>query len=103
MGWTLWLVLGVTLISLYLLGLASYRVYLNAMSLKGQVAKAQNLVEQAQQFEELELVPAEPSSSDDLTNLVGQRRSFLRVREQKAMDRQRRLVQRVRDIEMDKR
>ena len=103
MGWTMWLVLGVALVSLYVLGLASYRVFLNARDLKNEMARAQDLIEQAQQFQEIEIVPAEPSSTDDLVKLVGLRRAFLRAREQKAIDRQRRLVQRVRDIEMDKR
>ena len=103
MNWTGWLILAVTLVSLYLLGLVLYRLYLNARTLKLEVEKSQLLIAQAQEFEELEITPAKPSSQDQLATLQVKRRKFVRSREKKAEDRQRRLIERVRDIEIDKR
>ena len=103
MNWTAWLILGVSLLSLYLLGLVLYRLGLNAKALKGEIDKAQGLISEAQQFEELEITPATPAQQEDLGKLMMKRRKFVSEREKKAEDRQRRLVQRIRDIEIDKR
>ncbi len=103
MNWTGWLILAVTLVALYLLGLVLYRLYMNAVALKAEIEKSQLLIAQAQQFEKLEIAPAKPSSQQQLAKLMMKRRKLVRSREKKAEDRQRRLVQRVRDIEIDKR
>lgn len=103
MNWTGWLILAVTLVALYLLGLVLYRLYMNAVALKAEIEKSQLLIAQAQQFEKLEIAPAKPSSQHQLAKLMMKRRKLVRSREKKAEDRQRRLVQRVRDIEIDKR
>ena len=103
MNWTGWLILAVALVSLYFLGLVLYRLYLSARALKLEVEKSQLLIAQAQEFEALEIIPAKPSSQDQLATLRVKRRKFVRSREKKAEDRQRRLIERVRDIEIDKR
>jgi hypothetical protein len=103
MNWTGWVLLGVTLASLYLLGLAGYRLFLNGKALKQHIDKAQSLIAEAQDYEELAVLPATPSSSEDLSNLLGKRRAYLRAKEERASQRQRRLVQRISDIEIDKR
>lgn len=103
MNWTGWLILAVSLVSLYLLGLVLYRLYLNAKVLKVEIEKSQLLIAKAQEFEELQVLPAKPSSQDQLAKLHVKRRNFVRSREKKAEDRQRRLIERVRDIEIDKR
>jgi hypothetical protein len=103
MNWTGWVLLGVTLLSLYLLGLVSYRLFLNAKALKSHVDTAKSLVAEAQRFDELPISAASPSSADDLGPLLVERRALLRAKEERASQRQRRLVQRIRDIEIDKR
>jgi biopolymer transport protein ExbB/TolQ len=103
MGWTLWLVLGVSLVSLYVLALIAYRVFLSGKALQMQIRESGSLIAQAQDFEELELTPATPSAQEDLSRLMMARRAFLRAKEQRAKDNQRRLVARIRDIEIDKR
>jgi hypothetical protein len=103
MGWTAWLIAAVSLASLYGFGMVLYRLYLNAMALKREVDLAKSLIAQAQTFDELPIAAAKPSSSNDLSKLLVNRRAFVRKREKKAEERQHRLVQRIRDIEIDKR
>jgi hypothetical protein len=103
MNFTSWLILGVSLTSLYVLGLVIYRLSLSARALKLDIEKARQLVAEAQTFDELTISPATPSSHDQLDGLLVKRRSFLSNREKKAQEEQRRLVERIRDIEIDKR
>lgn len=103
MDWTGWLLLGTALLSLYLLGLVGYRLYLNIKGLKAELARSQSLVEQLQQLEALEIVPATPHGQNDLAKALLNRRGFERDRAQKREARQRRLVQRISEIEIDKR
>lgn len=103
MNFTGWLILGVSLTSLYVLGLMIYRVSLSARALKLDFERARQLVAESQTFDELTISPATPSSRDQLDGLLVKRRSFLSNREKKAQDEQRRLVERIRDIEIDKR
>lgn len=103
MSWVGWVIVLVTLISLYLLGLVIYRLVLNAKALKAEIDQAQRLIAAAQDFEELAIEPATASTQQQLGKLLANRRSFVRAREKKAEDEQRRLVERVRDIETDKR
>ena len=103
MAWTSWVLIAASLLGLYALGLVLYRLYLNGMGLKREVDQARSLVAQAQAFEELEVTPAAPSKSQDLSKLLVRRRAFVRQREKKAEERQHRLVERIRDIEIDKR
>ena len=103
MGWTAWLILGVTLLSLYFLFLVLYRLFLNAKGLQSQIAKTQELVAEAKAFKELEIEPAIAHNMDDIAKVLGERRAIGRKREKRAEARQRRLVQRIRDIEIDKR
>lgn len=102
MGWTLWLVLGTSLLGLYLLGLVAYRVYLNTQSLKQNILKARGLIAEAQQFEELAVEPAIPSSSQELSEVLQTRKRLLRRKLERQEARQRRLVERISEIEIDK-
>lgn len=103
MGWTGWLLLGTAFLSLYALGLVGYRLYLNIKGLKAELSRSESLAHQVQQFEELEIVPAKPHGQQDLAKALLNRRSFERDRAQKREARQRRLVQRISEIEIDKR
>ncbi len=103
MGWTSWLVVAVSLLSLYALGLVVYRLYLNGIALKREVEQAKSHVAAAKSYDELAIEPASPSSIDDLQKLLANRRAFVRQREKKAEERQHRLVKRIRDIDTDKR
>ena len=103
MGWTGWLLIGTAILSLYLLGLVCYRLYLNVKSLKAELSRSEALAVQLQQFEAIEIEPAKPHDQTDLAKVLLNRRSFERDRAQKREARQRRLVQRISEIEIDKR
>lgn len=103
MGWTMWLLLGVSLAGLYVLGLIGYRIYLNVSGLKTEVLKAQSLVAEAQNFEPLEITRAKANDSDDLAQVLLNRRRIQREKQERREARQHRLVQRISEIEIDKR
>lgn len=103
MDWTFWLLLAASLAGLYALGLVGYRLFLSGKGLKQQIDQARSLVDQAKAFDELEVTSASPSSAQDLSKLLVRRRAFVRQRRKKAEERQHRLVERIRDIEIDKR
>jgi hypothetical protein len=103
MNWTGWVLLGVSLLSLYLLGLVGYRLFLSGKALKQRIDKSQSLLAEVQNFEELEVPSASPSSGKDIGKLLSERRAILRAKEERVRQRQRRLVQRISDIEIDKR
>lgn len=103
MGFSGWLLLAVTLLALYLLGLVGYRLLLNIKALKRELDRAQSLADQVRQFEELAIEPAKPSGEADLSKALLNRRAFERQRAQRHEARQRRLVQRISEIEIDKR
>ena len=103
MDWTFWLLLAACLAGLYALGLVGYRLFLSVRGLKQQIDQAKDLVDQAKAFDELEVESASPSSAQDLSKLLVNRRAFVRQRQKKAEERQHRLVERIRDIEIDKR
>ena len=46
MGWTGWLLIGTAILSLYLLGLVGYRLFLNVKSLKAELSRSEALAEQ---------------------------------------------------------
>ena len=103
MGWTVWLVLGVLVLGLYLLGLVSYRGYLNAKGLQEQIKKAKSLIAEAQAFEPLAYAPAQPVGEKDLAKVLRDRRTLERKKREAKEARAHRLVQRIREIEIDKR
>lgn len=103
MGWTIWLVLGVATLGLYLLGLVGYRGYLNAKSLLGEIHRAKSLISEAQAFEPLPIQPAKPAGEKDLAKVLRDRRTLERKKREAKAARAHRLVQRIREIEIDKR
>jgi hypothetical protein len=103
MDWTGWLFLAVSLAGLYALGLVLYRLFLSVKSLAREISQTKNLVAELMSYEPLEYTPAKPSSRKDLAEVLMARRNFEKSREAKAEARQRRLVQRISRIEIDKR
>ena len=83
--------------------MVGYRLFLSTKGLKQEIDQAKSLVDQAKAFDELAVTSASPSSAEDLSKLLVRRRAFVRQRQKKAEERQHRLVERIRDIEIDKR
>lgn len=103
MGWTIWLYLAVCLAGLYALGLVLYRLFLSVKALAMATSHTKSLIEALMAYEPLEYTPASPTSRAELSKSLMERRAFEQRREAKAQARQRRLVKRISNVEMDKR
>lgn len=98
-----WILIGVSVAGLYVLGLISYRLLLSARSLQSEVARSQGLVNQVKNFEELRFPESKPSTGSDLGKLLVARHKLIAAKEKRAEERRRRLIQGIREIETDKR
>ncbi|MEL0316581.1 MAG: hypothetical protein VW991_01870 [Aquiluna sp.] len=90
-------------LALYATGLAGYRLLLSTKNLRAEVSRSESLVKQLRDYPRQEVIPAHPHGTDDLVTTIAHRRAVIRARRRRAEERQRRLVQRIRDIEVDKR
>jgi hypothetical protein len=97
------LLLLVALASLYVLGLLGYRLLLSARRLSTEIIKSKALIEDLNNFDMTIPSKAEVNSGADLLSLLGERRRIGQAKEQRAKSTRRRLLQRIKDIEIDKR
>lgn len=103
MSWAGWVVLASLLAAIYALTLNLYRLGLSIRSLIAQAKHTSKLVEELLNYEPLQFTEARPSSAADLTNALRARKTFENDREAKRLARQRRLLRRIGNIELDKR
>lgn len=103
MNWSSWLILGVALLGLYLLGLTGYRLLLSVRALQLEISRTRELTGQLQNLPTLEIEPATPYGQQDLAKALRNRRQIQAKNEKRREARQRRLVQRISEIEIDKR
>lgn len=87
--------------ALYVTGLAAYRLYLAIKNLKSEVARSNTLLSEIQSAPANDPLPARAHGTSDLVATIQHRQQLKRARRRKAEERQRRLVQRIRDIELD--
>jgi|TARA_B110000977_G_C10969067_1_gene451612 hypothetical protein len=97
------MLLFVALASLYALGLLGYRLLLSARRLSTEIIKSKALIEELNNFEVTIPAKAQVTSGSDLVSLLGERRRIGQAKEQRGKSRRRRLLQRIKDIEIDKR
>jgi len=88
---------------LYALGLSGYRILLAVKAVKAELSRARSLITEIAQAKGELPEPAVPTNDSDLIRVIGERQALKRARARKAEARQRRLVQRIREIEIDKR
>ena len=88
---------------LYALGLSGYRIFIAIRALQAQLARAKGLIADVAAAEHNDPTPAVPTNRSDLVRVITERQALKRARARKAEARQRRLVQRIREIEIDKR
>ncbi|MFM1778930.1 MAG: hypothetical protein RIS51_75 [Actinomycetota bacterium] len=103
MTWLTWVWIGVIVASLSFFGYVIYSLLLSGKALKTQIEVAQKQVDQALGNIESEITPAQPHTEADLVQLVQARRQLHKAKAERKEKRQRRLVARLRDIEIDKR
>jgi hypothetical protein len=97
------MLLFVALASFYALGLLGYRLLLSARRLSTEIIKSKALIEELNNFEVTIPSKAQVTSGSDLVSLLGERRRIGQAKEQRGKSRRRRLLQRIKDIEIDKR
>lgn len=103
MGFSIWLVILASVAGSYFLLLRGYRLMLSLKSLRQEVQRSQALIAAAQDFDEIELTEPVANSGADLLKLLRQRHRIKTDREKRAEQRRRRLIQRISEIEIDKR
>lgn len=103
MSWLAWVWVAVVLVSLLFLAYVLYSLILAGKALKKELEAAEQQVTQVLTNIETEITPASAHTESDLVQLVQARRSLLKAKAERREKRQRRLVARLRNIEIDKR
>ena len=98
-----WLLLLSFLAGVYVLFLAGYRLFQSGKNLSQVALKTSELLTELASYEKVEPKPAEAVGSADLQRTLQARRKLVRQRARRREDRQRRLVNRIREIDVDKR
>jgi hypothetical protein len=93
----------VAMASIYALGLVGYRLLLSAKRLNTELTKSKELIEDLNSFETTLPSKAVANTGPELLSLLGQRRKIGQAKEQRVKARRRRLIERINDIEIDKR
>ncbi len=98
-----WLILLTFLFGLYLLFLAGYRLLQSGKNFAQAARRTNELLAELNSYERVEPQPARAVSSADFQQTLVARRRLVRQRVRRQEDRQRRLVARIREIDVDKR
>jgi hypothetical protein len=96
------LLIAIVIAALYLLGLFGYRLLLSLRGLNGQVEITKLALGEFSAGDS-EVIPATPSGRSDLGKLLSERRLRRVRKERAARERQRRLINRISSIQIDKR
>ena len=103
MSWVFWLNLAVSLAGIYAIGLIVYRLSLSLKSIKIDSEKLKIAIDSLKNIETTEIESAETSSVEDLPLLISKRRKILKAKEQRAKARERRLIEHLGSIKIEKR
>jgi len=103
MEWTGWLILVVSLLGIYLIGLIGYRLLISTKKLRQEVARADQLISELKNVEHLAVEFSRPSKGAELEELLINRELLKRARRHRAEARKRKLIERISSIEVDKR
>jgi hypothetical protein len=98
-----WLPILTLCIGLYFFGLGSYRLFIAGRALFGAANRTLALLAEIYQFDKSTPDPKQPVTSADLAEFVLQRKRLQHRRRRERAARQRRLVKRIQEIELDKR
>lgn len=98
-----WLIVVSILGGIYLLFLTGYRLFQSGKKFSEAVSRTGALVQELASFEKLEPTPAKPVGPADFQQTLEARRRLVRQRSRRREERQRRLVARIREIDVDKR
>jgi hypothetical protein len=98
--WSWWVIWGTaSLGSIYFFALVIYRLALNARSLQGELTKTTELIGQLEQLPLAEVAEATAATADDLVRLTALRNSQKRKKTLRREQRQRRLIEHLKNAE----
>lgn len=98
-----WLLLLSFLAGIYLLFLTGYRLFQSGKKFSEAASKTGSLLTELASYEKVEPLAAKAAGPADLGQNLEARRRLLRQRVRRREERQRRLVNRIREIDVDKR
>lgn len=98
-----WLILLTLLLGSYLLFLTGYRLFQSAKQFAQAASKTGELITELNSFERVDPQPARAAGSADFQQTLIARKRLVRQRIRRQEERQRRLVARIREIDVDKR
>jgi|694.fasta_scaffold131079_4 hypothetical protein len=98
-----WLILVAALVGAYFFGLAVYRLFLSGKRFADVIGKTRELLVQLDSYELVDPKEASAMGKADLDRVLAARRALILRRIRRREDRQRRLVNRIREIDVDKR
>ena len=103
MNWVVWLNLAVVLAGIYAIGLMLYRLSLSMTSIKTESDKLKLAIDSLKNLETADVGSATTSSVEDLPSLISKRRNILKAKEQRTKARERRLIEHLGSIKIEKR
>lgn len=98
-----WIVLALVLAGLYVLVMQVYRLNLAAKRLSAKATTLKGLLAALQNVTEAQITPATPSTGSEYPQLISKRAALKRNRLLASEARERRLIQRIATIDVDKR
>ena len=98
-----WLILVAALVGAYFFGLASYRLFLCGKRFSSVIGRTRELLVELDSYERVDPKAARSMGKADLDRVLAARRALIGRRIRRREDRQRRLVNRIREIDVDKR
>lgn len=99
----IWLLFGIILINTYVLGLVGYRLFLSGKQLAQESRKTSQLLSELSDFDSTAPEPAQAVTRADFQTTLAARRALIRRRVHRRELRERRLINRIREIDVDKR
>ncbi len=103
MSWSWFLGAAAILGSLYWLGLVGYRLLLSLRSLRDASVPLQSNLEKLSDPIEREFTAAKNHTTDDLSEVLAKRKQLKRAKRDSVEDRRRRLIERLNQMNLDKR
>ncbi len=98
-----WLILLASLVGFYFFCLASYRLFLSGKALGTELKKSGELLAELNSFERVEPKSAKAVTGEDFSQVLAARKALVRAKIRRREDERRRLINRIREIDVDKR
>lgn len=98
-----WLILAAVIVGLYFFGLAIYRLFLSGKALGVELTKTGELLAELNRYDRTDPPSAKAAGGDDFSRVLAARKALVRAKIRRKEDERRRLINRIREIDVDKR